>query len=140
MFAASDSGVIDRPGGVFARRRDLLSAEVVGMLRATARVHVPCDGRSPGRILEAAMARGPLPKDAPAAIPTQARVSERAGPPALRARLRVVGDTSGRSFSSPAPAAPTRTESSGDGATRFENGFGDLIPGGDYEIRVAGDH
>src|SRR4029079_6954045 len=54
MFTASGSDVIDRPGGVFVRRRDLLAAEDLLMLRATARVHIPCDGRSLGRIIEAA--------------------------------------------------------------------------------------
>src|SRR6185503_9704729 len=54
MFTASDSDVIDRPGGVFVRRRDLLAAEDLLMLRATARVHIPCDGRSLGRIVAAA--------------------------------------------------------------------------------------
>jgi cyclic beta-1,2-glucan synthetase len=41
---AADS--VDRPGGVFRRQRDLLSSEVLGMLRATARVYLECDGRS----------------------------------------------------------------------------------------------
>ena len=35
------AGVIDQPGGVFVRRRDSCRAEVLLMLRATARVHMP---------------------------------------------------------------------------------------------------
>jgi cyclic beta-1,2-glucan synthetase len=148
IFAASDPGVMDRPGGVFARRRDLLSADVVGMLRATARVHVPCDGRTLGRILESVVARGAQPRDAPAAIPTPARAADRAAPPALRALLRVIGDSSSRAFGDSAPRlaslqVPRRPSGSGnwnDGVEPFENGFGGLTPGGDYEMRVGGDH
>ena len=40
---------------MFVRRRDLLSADELLMLRATARVHIACDGRSLGRILATAM-------------------------------------------------------------------------------------
>ena len=49
--------IVDRPGGVFVRRRDLLDADVLLMLRATARVHLACDGRSLGRIARAARRR-----------------------------------------------------------------------------------
>ena len=34
------AGALDRPGGVFVRRRDLLGADELLMLRATARVHI----------------------------------------------------------------------------------------------------
>ena len=148
IFSASDPGVIDQPGGVFARRRDLLSADAVGMLRATARVHVPCDGRAVGRILESVMARGAMPREAPAAIPTPARAADRTAPPALRALFRVIGDTSSRGFSDSAPRItslqiPPVASGSGvwnDGVAPFENGFGALTPAGDYEMRVGGDH
>ena len=46
---------LDRPGGVFVRRRDLLAPTSCSMLRATARVHIACDGRPLGRILATAM-------------------------------------------------------------------------------------
>ncbi|HEX9054053.1 MAG TPA: glucoamylase family protein [Gemmatimonadales bacterium] len=148
MFASSDSGIIDRPGGVFARRRDLIAPEVLRMLRATARVHLYCDGRSPARILEAATARDAPPSEVPAALPSPARVSELAAPPALRALLRVVGRTLPRLSSAPlapASAAPSGAPGAaradfGGAAAAFENGFGGLTPGGDYEIRVGGDH
>ena len=51
VFASGNTGVIDRPGGVFVRRRDGLGAEDLQMLRATARVHITCDGRSLARII-----------------------------------------------------------------------------------------
>jgi len=150
MFASSDSGIIDRPGGVFARRRDLLTPEVVRMLRATARVHLHCDGRPPGRILEAATAQESLPPGAPAALLLPLRMAERAAAPALRALMRVVGRTLPRISFEPAAEAPSSTlPTNAAGAalanTRhgkeasFENGFGRLTPSGDYEIRVDGD-
>ncbi len=151
MFASLDSGVIDRPGGVFARRRDLLSPDVLRMLRATARVLLACDGRSPGRILEDATARGTLASDAPAALSTPARVSERAAAPGLRALLRVVARAPADDAIRPSPVEPlsqrhdgtagaARADTWQDGAARYENGFGGLTPEGDYEIRVEGDH
>ncbi len=150
IFASSDSGIIDRPGGVFARRRDLLSSEVLRMLRATARVHLYCDGRSPGRILEAATARDAPPTDAPTPLSLPARVSELAAPPALRALLRVVGRSLPRGSSERAPALPPSGAApraanadpaeAWSGAAAFENGFGGLTSSGDYEIRVGGDH
>ena len=150
MFTSSDSGIIDRPGGVFARRRDLLAPDVVRMLRATARVHLFCDGRSPGRIIEAATAQEVLPPDALSTLTLPVRMAERAAAPALRALLRVVGRTLPRisfepahapaSALRPADATATVLPITRDGKEAlFENGFGGLTPGGDYEIRVSGD-
>ncbi|HET9039358.1 MAG TPA: glucoamylase family protein, partial [Gemmatimonadales bacterium] len=56
VYAVADGGSLDRPGGVFIRRRDLIGADELLMLRATARVHIACDGRPLGRILAAVMA------------------------------------------------------------------------------------
>ena len=52
VLSSSEAGMVDRPGGVFVRRRDLLGPEELRMLRATARVHLSCDGRRLGAILE----------------------------------------------------------------------------------------
>jgi cyclic beta-1,2-glucan synthetase len=52
VLASSEAGMVDRPGGVFVRRRDLLGPAELRMLRATARVHLSCDGRRLGAILE----------------------------------------------------------------------------------------
>ena len=56
VYSVEGSGALDQPGGVFIRRRDLLDEDELLMLRATARVHIPCDGRSVGRLLAAAEA------------------------------------------------------------------------------------
>jgi cyclic beta-1,2-glucan synthetase len=51
VLASSEAVVVDQPGGVLMRRADQLAPDVLLMLRATARVHVPCDGRSLGGML-----------------------------------------------------------------------------------------
>jgi cyclic beta-1,2-glucan synthetase len=56
VFASSEAGVFDRPGGVFVRRADALGAELLLMIRATARVHIHCDGRAVGRIMDGVLA------------------------------------------------------------------------------------
>ncbi len=56
IYAVGDALSMDQPGGVFVRRQELLTPEVLAMLRATARIHVECDGRSLGRILASAAA------------------------------------------------------------------------------------
>jgi cyclic beta-1,2-glucan synthetase len=52
MFTATDSAIVDRPGGVFVRRRDVMNAVDLQMLRATARIVIDCDGRSLSRLLD----------------------------------------------------------------------------------------
>ena len=50
--ASSEASVQEQPGGVFIRRRELLRPEELAMLRSTARVHVPCDGRRLAQIAD----------------------------------------------------------------------------------------
>ncbi|HEU5171828.1 MAG TPA: glucoamylase family protein [Gemmatimonadales bacterium] len=135
LSVSSEAELVDRPGGVFARRQELLGAAAVAMLRATARVHVYCDGRSVGRIVGPAAAEGEA-SDA-TALPSPPRVSERPTAAALRSLRWVLARTAGA-----APARPrrrrTRAGAAGPSAG-FTNGFGRLTPEGDYEIRVDGD-
>jgi cyclic beta-1,2-glucan synthetase len=112
VHASSEAGVVDRPGGVFIRRRDNLTANALRMLRATARVHIACDGRSLGRILAAGKAH-----------PSSRAVS---GTPERRVYL----PTAGRS-SEPESPSPR--------ALAFDNGLGGFTAQGDYEIRLSGD-
>ncbi|HET7457266.1 MAG TPA: glucoamylase family protein, partial [Gemmatimonadaceae bacterium] len=58
VLASSEAGLVDRPGGVFIRRQDVINADDLLMLRATARVHVPCEGLPLGPLLER---REPVP-------------------------------------------------------------------------------
>lgn len=54
VYTSSEPEDLDQSGGIFIRRRDLLDANALLMLRATARVLICCDGRSLSRILEGA--------------------------------------------------------------------------------------
>ena len=61
VMASSEAGVMDRPGGVFIRRTDLLSPEQMLLLRSVARVHVRCDGLGLGDLLDLPEPDTPLP-------------------------------------------------------------------------------
>ncbi|HUF34348.1 MAG TPA: glucoamylase family protein [Gemmatimonadales bacterium] len=141
VYAVGDSGSFDRPGGVFVRRRALLTEEQLLMLRATARVHIRCDGGPVGRILAAA-----LPADAP---PEDAAAGDGAGPrPPMRSDSRVVQAVRliGARLPALLPLGERRHQPRGSGPSSpggvspgFANGYGDLDRGGDYRVRVAGD-
>ncbi len=120
VYSVEGGEALDHPGGVFIRRRDLIDADGLLMLRATARVHVPCDGRSLGRIL--------------AAVEKPARVDTDEG--------------GGAEGSAPIPSRlwerriteqPSATPSVGAIELRLDNGFGGFTAEGDYLIRVHGD-
>jgi cyclic beta-1,2-glucan synthetase len=139
VFTVGDSTFFDRPGGVFLRRRDLLRPEELLMLRATARAHIPCDGRSLGRVLATATV-DESPEDDAERLEAETRAPERSDSRVARvvkqigARLPdllapLAGTLSGGD-SRPEPDAPSPTP---------ENGFGGLTPDGQYEIRVGGD-
>ncbi|HEY3134078.1 MAG TPA: glucoamylase family protein [Gemmatimonadaceae bacterium] len=51
-MASSEAGLLDRPGGVFIRRADLLKPEEITLLKAMARVQINCDGLGLGNFLE----------------------------------------------------------------------------------------
>jgi cyclic beta-1,2-glucan synthetase len=144
VYATGDSGSFDRPGGVFVRRRDLIGADELLMLRATARVHIPCDGRPLGRIVATAVTSAERLDDDTVVRDVETRAPARSDSRVIRAVQRIgaqlptllsplVGPRSQterrrmRRVSEPHAAAPT-----------FENGYGGLGPDGDYEIRVAG--
>ncbi|HET6578770.1 MAG TPA: glucoamylase family protein, partial [Gemmatimonadales bacterium] len=138
-YAIGDPGSFDRPGGVFVRRADVMDAAELLMLRATARVHIPCDGRPLGRIVAAAMAtREPL--DAELDVqPHETRAPARSDSRVARA-VRRIGATLKPAAAAPLPPA---SQPGADGSTEptalaFDNGFGGLDEENDYEIRVAG--
>jgi len=150
MFTATDSAIIDRPGGVFVRRRDAVSEADLAMLRATARLLIRCDGRSIGKILEEAT--GAAEESHPALeAATLPRASGRYTPVAMH-RLRPLSPTS---VGVPVPSPATQSLGNGryDGAAerstaasplpdetlRFDNGLGGVTADGDYLVRVHGD-
>jgi cellobiose phosphorylase len=137
VYSLGDSGSFDRPGGIFVRRTDLLGAADLLMIRATARVHIPCDGRPLGRILSAAFAEEPGVEEDP--LDTDFRVPERSVS-RVASVIRRIGAHLPSLASAPAPVVPLRSERASHSALPvLDNGFGALRTNDDYEIRVQGD-
>ena len=110
-MASSEAGLLDRPGGVFIRRTDVLKPEDVTLLKAMSRVQVTCDGLGLGNFLE---------------FPG---VEDRY-PPRLDVLNRDIV---------PLGTAPVRPKkaASGEGLDVF-NGIGGFNADGEYEIRLTG--
>jgi cyclic beta-1,2-glucan synthetase len=149
MFTATDSAIIDRPGGVFVRRRDAVNEADLEMLRTTARLLVPCDGRSLGSILADTV--GAADDDLPTfEVATLPRASGRYTPVAVR-RIRPPSPSAGVvSVTRPTPsslgtgasgAAVSRSLQSPplEETLRFDNGLGGVSANGNYVVRVRGD-
>ncbi len=141
VYSYCDSGSVDRPGGVHVRKGDLLADDERLMLNATARLLIPCDGRSLGRIVAAAVPPGDAMAFADERRPETPRAPERSrslvGSVVRRIGSQLLAPLLGQ------PAAGTATSAARGPApvpARFANGLGDLTPDNDYEIRVAGDH
>ncbi len=108
-MASGEGSVLERPGGVFIRRADLLSVEDIALLRTSARIHVICDGVGLGEIVAANILSH-----------------------ATRAPVQSVGLA--RSIPREAPAPVDLSP-----APRHSNGFGGLTESTDYVIGVAGE-
>jgi cellobiose phosphorylase len=110
-MASGEGSVLEQPGGVFIRRTENLSAEDTALLRATARVHVLCDGVGLGDIVAANILKhGARSELEPPAMPSDDALEtarSEASPPVA--------------FSEPA------------------NGYGALTDAHDFRITVAGD-
>ena len=127
LYALHESDDIDRPGGVFIRPLDRVGADALLMLRASAPVHLVCDGRKLSEVLQESD-RDPSSAGSGGGFL-----------PVLQRALRQVG-TESREGNPPdervdEPGAPIP-----DSPEIYENGFGALLPDGGYEIGVRGDH
>ncbi|CAN5510517.1 glucoamylase family protein [soil metagenome] len=146
MFATGNTEM-EQPGGVFIRRQDQISSESLQMLEATARVLIPCDGRTLSHVLEIMEEDADKAVTMPGAPESHLRKIEQQPLPAPRAGSgrgsRHDGDDISRvSSESPSPShPPDATEGARQEAAdpRFENGYGGLTPNGDYEMLVQGD-
>jgi cyclic beta-1,2-glucan synthetase len=151
VLASTEGGGLDHPGGVFVRRVDLLTPDVLLMLRATARVIVPCDGRSIGRMLEQLVGN-----DEEVTIATETSVStlrrlERSTPVVFRAIRSITArllDTDTPPDGSETVGGAGRAKGGDPSAEQLQaplgpplqldNGIGGLTEAGDYEIRLRG--
>ena len=144
IHATGEVGVFDRAGGVMVRQSDQLGTDELRMLRASARVHIACDGRTLGRILETPFIEGEpeLDEDDAAAEPLAQRAPERSRSRMARA-VRKIGATIpgllGPLAPDTAPARAPGAPSPDDLAARLPNGFGHLAVDRAYDIHLAGD-
>jgi cyclic beta-1,2-glucan synthetase len=134
VMASSESGLLDRPGGVFIRRADVLKPEEIMLLHSLARIQVDCDGLGLGNFLE-------FPN-------VEDKYSPSSQIPALSA---IAADSPNAKTSSeeevdkwvPAAAVaqsegPNDPPGNGEGLSFF-NGLGGFNANGEYEIRLTGD-
>ena len=141
VFASSDPAFVDAPGGVFMRRQDLLTAEQLLMLRATARVHVSCMGQALGRVLATALPDDSLEDelvDVSPLLRAPARSDSRMARVVRRIGATLPSLLSPRS-SSPALRMSGSHAIQGNGRLTLDNGYGGIAPEGDYLIRVGDD-
>ena len=131
MTAADDAALVDQPGGVFVRRRDVFQPEDYLMLSATARIHIPCDGRSLARIMASADASLADASDALSDEPGTSLAS-------IVSALRPLVAPLAAPFASPEVRARRARErgSRPSETLRFGNGIGGLTPDGDYLMVV----
>ncbi|MCC7132600.1 MAG: hypothetical protein IT352_08145 [Gemmatimonadales bacterium] len=137
VHGMNEAALLDRPGGVFLRRRDLLTSADLLMVRATARLLIPCDGRSLGRIVQEEQRPDIGDRVDPASVPSRPRRDERSSLPLRDLPWRLLP-----AFLAPDNAPddpPDLPEPSGPSTLAFDNGIGGLTPDGGYEIRVDGD-
>jgi cyclic beta-1,2-glucan synthetase len=143
VLASSESGFLDRPGGVFIRRADLLKTEDVELLYSVARIQVDCDGLGLGNFLEfphiednytariGTPLADPLPRTATSAKGATLMIE----PAAASGRLAATPV-----LTNPAPKQEfaAKIESvTGEGLEQF-NGTGGFNSEGEYEIRLTG--
>ncbi|MEO5581010.1 MAG: glucoamylase family protein [Gemmatimonadaceae bacterium] len=116
VMVSSESGLLDRPGGVFLRRADVLRPEDMRLLHSIARIQVDCDGLGLGNFLE-------FPNVEDKYDVGEARPESGTGPKIEAKRGRLPG---------------TREEADSSGLQHF-NGLGGFNDSHEYEIRLTGD-
>jgi cellobiose phosphorylase len=147
IHASHAGGLVDAPGGVFLRRRDLLAPEVLTMLRATARVHLQCDGRALSRVLVLTATKDDVVTEDLASYPAPPRPVTRGGPLGLLRVLRtgaLEGAKQVLGSAVTAKAAPLHhrhapAAAPPPAALAHDNGFGGVGAEGEYTIRIEGD-
>ena len=124
VLASSESGLLDRPGGVFIRRADLLKPEDVELLYSIARIQVDCDGLGLGNFLEF-----PHVEDS---------YSPKVAAPTVEAYAHDAGVSPQTTAVVPLEKTLSNSPVPGDGLMQF-NGLGGFNAAGEYELRLTGD-
>lgn len=132
VMASSEAGLLDRPGGVFIRRADVLKPDDIKLLHSLARIQVDCDGLGLGNFLEFpnvedTYASGQLPA-------LSAIVADRSASDGSGNNVRTAGASNANGENASMEAAHL----SGDGLSIF-NGLGGFNDNHEYEIRLSGD-
>jgi cyclic beta-1,2-glucan synthetase len=122
VMASSQNALLDRPGGVFIRRTDILSEEDVRLLHALARIQVDCDGLGLGNFLEF-----PNQEEMPIDLVSMRREKEIAATDAVEPVAKITTKV---------PAVQQAVD--GTGLSLF-NGLGGFNEHNEYEIRLTGD-
>ena len=139
VMASSEAGLLDRPGGVFIRRADLLKPDDITLLHSLARIQVDCDGLGLGNFLE---------------FPNVEDTYQSGTTPAMSAMSAIVADGNGSASDADVSSiasvpvtlpgargedgfnsAPARDKSAG--LSHF-NGLGGFNDHHEYEIRLEG--
>ena len=136
VMASSEAGMLDRPGGVFIRRADVLSADDIKLLHSLARIQVDCDGLGLGNFLEFPNVEDnnlPVPIASLSASVANARETiSLANSLANDARIVPVYSPSEEVI-----ATPEDAEAGPAGLSMF-NGLGGFNNNHEYEIRLRG--
>ncbi len=128
VMASSEAGLLDRPGGVFIRRADVLKPEDIELLHSVARIQVDCDGLGLGNFLEFPNVEDTY--SSTGAIPVLSAIIADAANKESEAIGATAEDQSNTVARAPGP--------SGDGLALF-NGLGGFNDNHEYEIRLTGD-
>ncbi|HSJ09140.1 MAG TPA: hypothetical protein VK928_04480, partial [Longimicrobiales bacterium] len=146
LFAIGDTG-LERPGGVYLRNVEALDADALLMLRASARMIIPCDGRPLSRLAD--LLAEPADHVEAAPVAAAPRSLERQAEHERRSRARHPAHPHPGSHAvAVVPSAPVASAAHADehavvaphrNGLMFDNGLGGLAANGDYVIRVSGD-
>jgi cyclic beta-1,2-glucan synthetase len=138
VMASSESGFLDRAGGVYIRRADILTADDISLLYSVARIQVDCDGLGLGNFLEF-----PNVEDQ-----YTSKIISPLDQKEIRSKLSGDGDRSDSAASTaplPERSAATRVvpvainDDPPPAELAHFNGLGGFNDRGEYEIRLTGD-
>ncbi len=142
LLASSEASLLDRPGGVFIRRADVLKPDDITLLHAIARIQVDCDGLGLGNFLEFPHVEDDYSAPHPAVAAARGIQVGGGG----RYVAANAGDGIAPSTVTPASVAAARS-SRADGALEaansaglaYFNGLGGFNSNNEYEIHLHGE-